>query len=334
MALNASTKSGSRSSAALKASTARGVSLSSSRRLSPSANHTRLARCASAWSSGWPSMRLEDLGRLPRLARLAVQHVQRVHHLERLWPDAQRLGVGVDGGVRVLQPVAGELPELQRGLGPGLAVEHADQRLPVLGRAVPAPCPVGQLDEGPEAGLVAGVDGQRLLEVVLRPVVLLERDVHLADLPVELHDLEVGQVLAVVDEDGLEDLERLVLPAGLDQEVPVALERREVGGVELVGLLVGGERPVAPAELLLHVAHPVDLAAELLAQRVVLLGGERDPCCRGSPRPASSRPPPSAPGRCRGRRAGSAASASSGSSLIASSYQCIAVSGSSRRSLW
>ena len=56
MALKASMKSGSRSSAALNASTARPVSRSSSRRLSPSANHTRLARCASAWSSGWPSI--------------------------------------------------------------------------------------------------------------------------------------------------------------------------------------------------------------------------------------------------------------------------------------
>ena len=78
-------KRGSRSSAALKASAAPSMSFSSSRRISPSANQHPLglvrlrgqrrlsASIRSSMSAAfWP------------LARLAVQHVERVHHLQHV----------------------------------------------------------------------------------------------------------------------------------------------------------------------------------------------------------------------------------------------------------
>ena len=97
---------------------------------------------------------------------------------------------------------------------------------------------------------------------------------HLADLPVGLHHLQVGELVAVVDDDGGEDAQRLLELPLRHQQVAQPLQRRQVGGVELVGAPVAPQRLVALPELLGHVALPVALPAELLGVAAALQGAD------------------------------------------------------------
>ena len=114
---------------------------------------------------------LEHLGRLRALPRLAVEHVERVHHLERVRLDAVRRQVGVDGHVRVGQLLrAPASPSSTPASYLASPSSTSEQLLAVLGGLLELLGRLGQPHHRAQRRLVAGVDGQRLLEVVLRAV--------------------------------------------------------------------------------------------------------------------------------------------------------------------